>query len=951
MILSLLSYVFSPSHPHPAITAGNAAPSRRTLVEDDEEALPTFQHEISLPHADLGGALSWPVPLNTAQRADLYTDNLFNQLTRDRPWSAAELADPRQAVALLLQSDQAQALGQTLRARHQALPHSADDLVLAALQLSLDKATVEQSSRITVAGYDLSQAEHWGRHPSGVKQGLVEHLIKGKVATPELAPVAAALLLAHRAPALLVRDLPETLRVGSHAWVTFSTAVARVEHQTPGATSRMTFAEVMARGNLPPASLEEQAVERMAQRDALKDWGVANGLIRVAPQDHYTEAQLNEVRQHFNTQIELLNGALLTFATPMPDRTQRALAELKRVYGDALPLEDTCITLRNSTPGYKGPYSVLDLYMDGKLVITNNAWVSSNTQLPYSAILEKTHLLADINVIKSAFEDDIKRYLTDLKSAITAQVKSMISALPLQTRDTLERGALKLFKLATVPNRGLETHKHNQITNTLLFNAGAPHLNFEVDLSGGRVVPRPEYGILKKPENPYPEFPIPFVKVLPFQTTDAYCQVIYEANPVTQKPVEGHNQAIPDSFNSPRSAYLAQATLAQLDFDKLEQQARGVSTFDTEQTPLKVTHAIVTGMIPFYSAVEHLRMGRSGKGSADLIVDVFGFMVFAGALAKVAKVAQTTASLSTKLAQTARILGRATISALNPADGVGEMAKDVAQLGRKLGKLGVKGLQRLRPVDQATTYRAMVEGKDVAKGTMKAADGIELQALANYDHGSGKWYHYNAKTGAAYGLPINFSPQAAGFQRKISHSQLLNKLDIAQARKPDIAKAACYEAALRVGIVEGTLMPKALDRVLQVTNDAQSIGTRYTQSYKHLMGITSSNTLKTFKPEVITESGVLNFKRVGETEPFSHTVYVQRSKTDELFVFNKNDPSLDMAMTGRNQSPVTAGACQVYALDNAGQANLQKWLDGPPAREMAYTPASELNATVLRMAP
>ena len=951
MILSLLSYVFSPSPSAPASAVGNAHPSWRRPVEDDNEVLPTSRQELSPPHADLGGALSWPVSLNQAQRADLYTDNLFDQMTRHRSWSAAELADPRQMVGVILQSEQARALGEKLQQRHQALPDSRQDLVLAALQLSLDKAAVQQPSRTLVAGYDLTHSQHWGRHPSTVKQGLINHLIKHKVAQPELAPVAATLLLAHRAPALLVRDLPDTLTIGSHAWVSFSTAVARIEHQTPGATSSMAFADVMARGNLPLVTPEEQAVERSAQHDALKDWGVANGLLPSNPDDRYTEAQLNEVHQCYNTQLEQLNAALLTLATPMPDRTQRALEELRRVYGDALPLEDKCITLRNPTPGYKGPYSVLDLYLDGKLLITNNAWVSSNAQLPFSTVLEKTALLADVNVIKLRFDADIKQHLADLKEAIKTQVKFMISALPMPTRAWVADGELTPFKLSTIPNRTREPHKHELISDTLLFNAGTPHLNFEVDLVGGRIVSRAEYGILEKPENPYSEYPIPFVKVPAFKPTDAYCHVIREANPVTYKPGNKHPEASTGSFNSPRSAYLAEATLAQIDFNKLEQQARGVTTFDTEQTPLRVAHTVVTGFIPFYSAIQHFSKGNNGKGSADLIIDVLGFMVFAGALAKVAKVAQTSASLSTKLAQTARILGRATLSALNPADGLGDMAKGVARFGRKLGKLGVKGLRRLDPDNLTATYRAMIEGKDVAMGSLKTADGIELQALAKYDYGSGKWYHYNAKTATAYGLPINFNPQAAGFQRKISHSQLLNKLDIAQTKIPDLDKAACYVAALRVGIVEGTLMPKTLDAVLQVTNDAQSIGTRYTQPYKHLMGITSSNTTKTFKPELISESGVLNFKRVGETEPFAHTVYVQRSKTNELFLFNKNDQSLDMAMAARGQSPATAGACQVYALDKAGQANLQKWLDGPPAREVVYTPASVLNANTMRISP
>lgn len=53
-------------------------------------------------------------------------------------------------------------------------------------------------------------------------------------------------------------------------------------------------------------------------------------------------------------------------------------------------------------------------------------------------------------------------------------------------------------------------------------------------------------------------------------------------------------------------------------------------------------------------------------------------------------------------------------------------------------------------------------------------------------------------------------------------------------------------------------------------------------------------------------------------------------------------------MAGRHQTPVTAGGCQVYGLDESGVAYLQKWLDGPPTREFVFTPASALNANALR---
>lgn len=901
---------------------------------------------------DLAGALSWPVPLRRVDLADETppatahtTSNLFVELTRGRSWSAVELVSPRKVIATILASPTAQALGKKMQQRYRGLstPTSTNDFVLAGLQHSLDKAP----SRTSVAGFDLARSEHWGRPAATVVQGLVEHLIEHKLAPPELATVAATLLLAHREPAFLVQDLPDTVTYGSHNWVTFRTAVARIEHQAPGSTASMTYSDIIARGNLAPITAEDAEVERAAQHAGLKDWGVANGLINRNPDDHYSDIEMLRLLEAYNTQLDELNAAVLALATPVPNLAQRALAELKRVYGEHLPLEEKCITLRHSTPSHKGPYSVLDLYRAGKLVISNNAWVSSNAQMPYNAILAGTAKLADIKQLTQTFDTDLKDYFGELKKAITSQVKYMISALPLPDREHIEHADLKLFKLSTVPNRNLAAHKHKDIVDTLLFNVGAPHLNFEVDLAAGRIIARPEFGELVKPDNPYPEFRVPYVKVIPFKPTDDCAHIVHEARTgnigATDARTDQRGGAVPNSFNSQRTAYVADATLAQIDFEKLASHARGTTTFQTEQTPLKTAHAIVTGLIPFYSAISHFVDGKYGKGSADLILDLLGFMMGAGALTKLGKIAKTTASISSKLLQTARILGRVTISAANPVDGLGDWVKG----GIRLAKRGVKQFKRLVPNNHPATFKALTDGQHVAKGTLKTKDGITLQALANYEHSSGQWYHYNAKTRASYGLPIDFNPHAAGLTRKISHSRLLDKLEVIHAKLPGL-KGACYESAMKVGLAEGTVTSKTVNAVLDVTTNAKTIGTRYTSAYKDLMGIARHNIKKKFDPALITESGFLNFKRAGDAEPFSHTVYIQRTRTNELVIFNSNDLSLDLAMAGRHQTPVTAGGSQVYGLNESGLANVQKWLDGPPSREFVFTPASALNANALR---
>ncbi|MFO3798001.1 MAG: hypothetical protein ACK8QZ_12110, partial [Anaerolineales bacterium] len=327
-------------------------------------------------------------------------------------------------------------------------PTSINDWTLAALGATLDHETEPGSTlspiRTGVAGFDLARYEHWGKPPSAVVKGLADHLVAKARANSEMAPIAAHLLLSHRAPAFLVKDIPAKVTYGSHTWVTFSTAVARIESQQPGSSSSLTFADVMVRADMAPISAAERAIEYFAQTDALKDWGVANGITPVNTADVYTDAQMKTVRAAFNAQITELSTASQAQTTPIPVRKEMALKELKRVYGDQIPFEEKCITSFPEQRDYPGPYSVLDLYLKESInTPLGFDWDSSNSKVSIRNIMGQAHRLENIN---DKFNTEFLKHLNAIEKSIVTQVKYLISIQPLEIRKNFEFGKITIVR-------------------------------------------------------------------------------------------------------------------------------------------------------------------------------------------------------------------------------------------------------------------------------------------------------------------------------------------------------------------------------------------------------------------------------------------------------------------------------------------------------------------------
>ncbi|MBD8268959.1 hypothetical protein [Pseudomonas fluorescens] len=727
-----------------------------------------------LSHGNFGGALSWPTPLsdedqdeikNTLRQNSLgisglqnYDENtgVLGYLTHNQHFATYELHNPAQFIQNLLTTPKAQALGLALQDKFGGVstPQSVNDWTLAALGITLgqdcEATNTSAAVRTSIAGFDMARSEHWDKHPSALVSGLVNHLVATGRASAELAPIAAHLLLSPRAPAFLVKDIPDKVSYGSHTWVSFSTAVARLEHEAPGSTANMTYAQVMQRADLAPITDQELQVEYRAQRDALKDWGVAHGVIPRSAVDAYTDEQMSRVYSEYNTHVAALREASQTYSTPFPERRVMALEALKAVYGD-LEFEKKCITPLIDDRDRPGPYSVLDLFLKGHL--NSLGWVSSSDDIDIDRIVKDADKLPNIN---GAFNAEIANYFPAMEKAMATQVKHLITTLPLEDRKAIEYGKITpLAEYDVSYTYYSQVRVETKVPHRLLLKTeldGITHVH-EVDLKQNSIRKRDELknhptGRRTSTEEKH-RYKTMLLEVRPSGG--------YPANITDEKPAGG----TPKSFSSERSRYIADTLVEDTDIRALESQARGLTTFDTEVPFYQNAREFLLNLIPLRSAILNFQAGNVREGALDLLFDAFGFAVAIGAAAKGAKLLQAGLSAANRITQGVKILGRAALGSLNPLSGIDDLARGLVNGGRKA----------FSKVNNLQLIAASRKNGIVATGTFKYAEQtIDGCAVLH----NKKWYAYNPVNGRPYGKPLAmFTPDNVAMGGKIETFKML----------------------------------------------------------------------------------------------------------------------------------------------------------------------------------
>lgn len=739
------------------------------------------------PLGDLGGGLSWPIPLDQRTQRAIYdatssegyrpykhpqlpsSDNSAVLILQRQQWSDAELKDPRTALLNFLNNPATQKLGEEVRAKMKGAG-SAQDWVLSLLQVGVNAhALLHPDEKNKLAGYDLSQRDNWGKPLSSVVKGLTDHLAQ---TYGRNAPVVAYLLLAYHAPELLVKGVPDTVTYGSPGWVSLKTIVAKANFHTPGSAADKTY-DQLVNDDLEPITSAEKDLEVLAGREGLIHWAVADGAIEKREDNNYTDEELEQARVLSSERFDSLKKASDAQRAPLLTRKEQALKALKEHFSGShrnVDFEAKVLMPTENHQHLRGPYSILDIYLNPQ---PHTRWYSTDTAVPFADMFETFRRLPTIN---QDFEKNVTDYHDALKGALEVTIKHLMSVMPASDKDALQYGALSVFAEETTTRRSVRSGRHRGPVTTvaeqpsdnrsLLFLAeyGPTKVVYEVNPQKGFIRKRPDLSGDLKPglQGEWSSVSLAHsgLSVEQTQTRPSIREVV--ADSAQEQQQRGARAKAPgpvQTFTSARTQYIADTVLSNIfkpgERDELAKSARGITTFDTEVTVFEEIQAVTRALVPFASAIDRFQKGKAGEGLAFLALDVFGFVVggvFAGA--KIAR-------LGAGLGKAGGIAVRAAISAANPfAGGKAIVTRGLSLWKSALGKgtFGWRIVSANRSVNRA--YQDKQNG--ISTGTYTLAGGSSARITAQLDAITGNWYGYDRTTQKRFGVPLEgFSADSA----------------------------------------------------------------------------------------------------------------------------------------------------------------------------------------------
>jgi hypothetical protein len=737
------------------------------------------------PLGNLGGALAWSNPLTTDEQRQLRQIAMNYEHTQgDKPQVMQTKGGvleflryqnplPRQAtdspvkmLEALLGSPEAQLMGEALQERMKgiATDSSATDYLLAAIALQMDPESITEPRRNRVAGLDLDGAQFWGKPASAIVDGLVRHLSATGKTSPDLAPAAAHLLLASQCPALLIKDIPASVTYGSPAWVHLAVAAATIEARTPGKVPNMTFAQVMLAAE--SAGREDPAVTQAAQRGALIDWGVANGVLPKKDIASYSADELQTLLQTFKARTSEMLAASTSFDSEIPSRREMALAVLKKRFPDKEGMfEEKLIHVSvkdnsNGQSGHRtvkvGPHSLLDVAMMD-LDIPDLVFNSKDSRVPLKALNENQRF-----GVKDAFESQFNAVIAEKKQGVSTYIKHLVSQLPLEDRKNFEYGKLTFFqKHSHTMGVGFTDKHHHPKAQELLvkIERDGKTAAYEINFNAGQIKSIAQW--MAAPRSSTNANHVSETKV--FTPTSGQDQL---AQPQASAGKPAH-----DSFTSSRTQLIADAFLEHINLDDpaIKQQARGITTADQNSMRADAVLEFMLNLVPFRSAIVNFRGGNVGEGLLDLGLDLFGFLTAGmSTLGKVTKIASTAANLATKTARAAKVIGMTTFNTLNPLAGAGDLAVGSAKL---IGKGVDKAAGWVNTLRGASGHYDLLAaaGKSYDAAAIGTFRGVGQTTQTPAVLKEGQWYNYDVDASKAYGSPIkDFTPSvvAAGGEIK-----------------------------------------------------------------------------------------------------------------------------------------------------------------------------------------
>lgn len=759
----------------------------------------------------------------------------------NRSCSKKITAEPRYALYRLLLEPKAIELGKKLEAELGVLPTvtSAAELVLSALVLSV-MPQLPTTRNLIGNDFALDAPDHLRKSPEAIVEALDLYLLRThQHLKADNVRTVSYLMLSRIAPQFLVKDLPDSLLYGTHQWATFSAAVSRIEHSAPGTSATMNYQQVMNYDATTPITEQDKAFATIALRDALVDWAITNGRLDKRADNNYSESEIQQAHQDFQHQPSSLVRAGQQLATPLPNREQIALNDLKRVFGNQIDFTRKVLqaTPDNLESDKNHFYSLLDVHMSGKLQA--GMWRSISSDFSMAPIEKELHRLHSIEWL---FTQTFNNYYTDLLQGHNAVVRNLLSQLPEEHRSSLQWGEQKFYALRKavtshyahlIPKAEKEASKGRQG-----FIIRSEHQSkvtyYEVFPQQGKIQIRtdlpaewPEGINTRAVGNVENNIRQPFDWEAYNSGTppreNEFSEVVIEHIPTPDKWQRSASDKTPDlSFLGGKSFDLARTAASKhlaYDEETLRQQASGESAVELTERYQKTGAAAVLSLVPFANTLKHAINGEIAEAFTGFIIDgVSTAIPVSQPLRAFAHSIKSSKTLFNML----RKASHSTDDLVGLLGSAGKTAKPFYSTIPSFGGLRPTSNGLVQSLGVSTAVRiGRAEGVDAAGGGARTLAKIIDE----------KWYPVDAASGKAYGTPIEgFAPEGGiGFFERPASPQ----------RDPDAL--AQYEA--------------------NVINAKYSEPTSFPEGFKHL----SPDTVPGYKPSM----GVQEIEDLIATSNFS----------------------------------------------------------------------------------
>ncbi|KTC18725.1 hypothetical protein AO391_03850 [Pseudomonas marginalis ICMP 9505] len=688
------------------------------------------------------GFLATQLPLSIAQRSALAEavknsigahDTLLGYLGSG---ATAVSADPEHALDQLIASDKAAELADSLQTAMKGAQTStsAKQWLLTALVLDIDPAAGSQQK--TVAGIDLMGTAYAGHDAEFIRDQFSRDLAAKNALPAKLAPAVAQLMMSGMAPQLLVKNIPETVTLGSPEWVSLATAVNRIEWTAPGATAGMTYQQVMRYQNIQPISALEAQIQSYAQMNPLLDWAALNNGV---DKGNYTLEQLKDSQLKLQAQTRATAAGISWLSTfEAPNRRTMALKVLREEFGTDIDYERRFM-LENEAFGVisGGHYSLAEIYEAGRL---GESWLQEGNHLDVERLRKRANE-PDFPVINNQFDSAIKQDFNLRRRHTVTLFEDMLKKLPVQEHKSLLYGDVEFLNVEGAGGSGMVmTSVYNGVRRDFSVYPAAGQIVRIADIDpstplGQTVSLEIDARAFKNATAPKPGVKSEVVLSI---TDQHLLDDNNEPWPLeVSLPAHKEHDTFSPHYVGGRIAKLAKVMVDSTYLNKTQffnlHRNWSSNTLETATQPSDFFKALWHSL-PGASSVEDLYHGEFIKAGKDLAIDVAIYAATEGT-GKLWTLAKSGASWA------AAKISAGFIEKFGAQQAESIAFKDVTSASASQSLNSLSRMQRSYVTEQTA---------DMANGSVvRAGPNEQINVTAAFKDGN--WYAYDAKTEAAYG--------------------------------------------------------------------------------------------------------------------------------------------------------------------------------------------------------